>query len=337
MKKIKSHEILCPYCNNKSSLSRQYETTQNGDRFLYKCSSCSRSFSETSGSPLNGIRSSISKISLCLKIRSEGCGLRATGRILDIHKNTVSRWESLFSSQKKTLMLYFWCHEFLKLIIEGDELYTIVKKRKEASSSEGWTAIVMDRASRFIIDQQCGEKDALLFKNVMENIAKMIDKTGDITFISDGERRYGNTLFDLCSSKLNNGKPGRPKQTLPQGVKVRVKNKGSQSHKRGPKRKKYQAPKEEHPDTNQDIENSEIHANHVEALNASIRRRNSAFRRRTNTYAKTKKGLQRTLDLHFIFHNFIRPHWTTGEVPSVAIGICEKAMSIRDILSLRSA
>jgi len=75
------------------------------------------------------------------------------------------------------------------------------------------------------------------------------------------------------------GKPGRLLTTLKEGVRVRVKNKGSQSHKRGPKCAKVQAPQKEHPDTKQNIENKDVHANHVEAFNA-------AFRRKTNTYAK---------------------------------------------------
>ena len=59
---------------------------------------------------------------------------------------------------------------------------------------------------------------------------------------------------------------------LPQGVKVRVKNKGDQKHKRGPKRPKFQAPVKEHAQTNQQLNHSDIHANHVEANNAAIHR-----------------------------------------------------------------
>lgn len=65
------------------------------------------------------------------------------------------------------------------------------------------------------------------------------------------------------------GKPGRPKTTLQKGVKVRIKNKGSQSHQVGRKRPKYQAPQKEHPDTKQNLIHCEIHANHVEAFNSS--------------------------------------------------------------------
>src|SRR2546423_14215847 len=85
-------------------------------------------------------------------------------------------------------------------------------------------------------------------------LCQVNQQTGDLTLLTDGERRYGRLLFELCSQALRNGKRGRPKKTLPKGVKVRLKNKGSQSHKRGPKRPKYQAPYPEHPQTDQSLE-----------------------------------------------------------------------------------
>jgi len=158
-----------------------------------------------------------------------------------------------------------------------------------------------------------------------------------MTFLSDGERRYGNMLFDLCSEILKTGKRGRPPATLPKGVKVRVKNKGDQKKKPGRKRPKYQATHREHPDTAQNLVEMDIHANHLEAQNAATRRKNSAFRRKTNTYAKTEDGLQRTLDVHQIIHNYVHPHWTTGKVPAVSLGIMSEALSLESILSMQRA
>ena len=272
-----------------------------------------------------------------MRIRSEGLGLRATARVLGVHKETIPDWEQKFASQKDTLMLYAFCHKFVSLTFEGDELYSIVNKRTEPSASQGWTAVIMERVSRFIVDQKCGEKDADLFMSVMESVSQLVDQTEDLTFLSDGERRYGNTLFELCAEVLRDGQRGRPAKVLPPGVKVRIKNKGDQKHKCGPKRAKYQAPWREHPDTKQNLPNSEIHANHLEGQNAAMRRRNSAFRRRTNTYAKSKKGLQRTLDVHQVIHNFVRPHWTTGMVPAVSLGIITGALCLEDILTMRTA
>lgn len=137
-------------------------------------------------------------------------------------------------------MLYAVCHEFMSLTFEGDELYTIVKKRTEAADSEGWTAIIMDRASRFIIEQRCGKKDEKLFRSVMRTVADYIKQSDEVTFFSDGERRYGNMLFELCAETLRDGRRGCPPKTLPDNVKVRIKNKGSQSAKLN--RPKYEAP-----------------------------------------------------------------------------------------------
>ena len=120
-------------------------------------------------------------------------------------------------------------------------------------------------------------------------------------------------------------------------MKVRIKNKGSQSKKRGRKRPKYQSPVPEHPDTLQDSENKDIHANHTEGQNAAIRRRNSAYRRRTNTYAKTDNGLQRTLDVQWIVHNFVKVHFTTKKVPAMALGIIEEGLSLFEVFKIQMA
>ena len=62
----------------------------------------------------------------------------------------------------------------------------------------------------------------------------------------------------------------------------------------------------------------------------------STFRRRSNTYAKTVAGLQRTLDVHWIIHNFVRTHFTTAQVPAVAIGILPAALSLQSILIMQT-
>ena len=146
---------------------------------------------------MENLKSPISKVAAALKIRCEGLGLRATARVLGTHKQTVKEWEEPFADQKETLMLYAFCHQFVSLTFEGDELYTIVGKRTDPSTSTGWTAVIMERASRFLVDQKCGEKDEGLFKSVMETVGKFIERTGDLTFLSDGERRYGNMLFSF--------------------------------------------------------------------------------------------------------------------------------------------
>ncbi len=243
-------------------------------------------------------------------------------------------WERRLAALKPTLMLYALLHEFIHQEIEGDELYTKVYKNKAPSLSEGWTIVLMERGSRFLWELHCGRKDQQLFEQALTCLAQVIERTGSISLLTDGERRYGNLLFEICHEVIRNGKPGRPLKRLPKGVRVRLKNKGSKKRP-GRQRKKYQAPVPEHPQTEHQVSESSIHANHVEAFNASIRRRNAAFRRKTNTYAKSRTHLQRTLDLYWLVHNFVRVHFTTKLVPAVKLGILETGISWSKLFSIR--
>jgi hypothetical protein len=293
-------------------------------------------FAETKGSFMEGIKKSISLVASVLKARGEGLGFNATCRAFDIAKNTLLDWERRFADLKETLMVYALMHTFLSQVIEGDELYTKVGRNVPVEECEGWTIVLMERASRFIWALGCGKQARQLFFWAIQRLRDVIAHTADVTLITDGERRYGNLLFEICHEGVRSGRRGRPPKVLRQGVKVRLKNKGGQSRKRGRKRPKYETPHPEHPRTAQNITEGEIHADHVEAFNASLRRRLSAFRRKTNTYAKTRSSLQRVLDILWIVHNFIRIHFTTQKVPAVALGIVERGLSWEQVLMLQT-
>jgi hypothetical protein len=262
--------------------------------------------------------------------------MNSTSRIHRVSKNTIKDWENRLAGLKPTLQLYALVNNFLQLIVEGDELYTKVQKNVSPAESEGWTMVLMERSSRFIGELKCGRKDSKLFKKVIKILSQVIQKNQDLSLITDGERRYGNFLFEICNEVIKTGQRGRPKKTLKKGVKVRVKNKGSQKNKPGRKRPKYQAPQPEHPETEQNLTSKNIHANHIEAFNSSLRRRNSAYRRRTNTYTKKTERLQISLDIQWIIHNFVRVHFTTKEVPAVKLGILSTGLDWEDLFRLKA-
>jgi hypothetical protein len=53
------------------------------------------------------------------------------------------------------------------------------------------------------------------------------------------------------------------------------------------------------------------------------------------SYAKSVVRLQRVLDIFWMVHNFVRSHFTTREVPAVALGIIEKGLTWEDLLQIR--
>lgn len=330
--------LHCPNCFSENiKPDYKYNTINHGPRTMLLCKTCGFSFSETKNSFSQGLKKPISLIWRVINARTEGMGVNAASRVYGISKNTIIDWETKFTGLYKTLFFYSTAYSFFELITEGDEFYTKIDKNVPQEESSGWTVVLMDRASRFIWELSCGKKDRKLFKKAIKTMQILVNQSQDITLLTDGERRYGKLLFEVCHELIRTGKVGRPRKTLQKGVKVRVKNKGSQSHKKGPKRAKYQAPLPEHPETVSIIENREIHANHVEANNAAMRRKCSAFRRKTNTYAKSTTGLQRILNVYWVMHNFVRIHFTTKKVPALALGLLKKRLTPNELFSLQYA
>ena len=330
--------LKCPVCRSANIQYHSLYTTKNhGSRVMYKCAICPASFSETKNTLLEGLKTPVSVIWHVLKARTEGMGLNAAARTFDKAKNTILSWERKFVDLHRVLFLYALVHEFLASVIEGDEAYTKVQKNVPPDQSRGWTILLMDRASRFIWALDCGKKDRKLFQKTVKTLNKIARQTHDLSIFTDGERRYGNLLFEICYDLVKDGRPGRPKKTFKRGVHFRIKNKGSQAHKKGRKRPKYQSPWREHPETTRPIEETDIHANHAEAFFSALRRKCATFRRKTNMYAKSTKGLQRLLHVYWVVHNFLRAHFTTGEVPAVALGVLERRLSVHEVFHIQMA
>ena len=326
---ISSLNCSCANCGSEwVSLHQKYSTKSNGRRKLYHCKKCGSYFSETANTPAAGLKTALSRVSEILLARAEGLGFNAACRVFKIGRSTLMGWEQRFAALGKVLMLYNFAHKFLALVIEGDEMYTKIGKNVPPHQSEGWIIVLLERASRFILTMECGRRDRKMFKKIVAKILDLAKMTDDLTLVTDGERRYGNILFEICNEVVHTGRKGRPKKTLRRGIKVGIKNKGNQNHRRGRKKPKYQKPWPKHPETQGDIEVKDIHANHLEAQNAGTRRKCSPCRRNTNTYAKTPNGLQRVLYIQQIIHNFFRPHFTTKTVPAVAIGILGMGMTM---------
>jgi len=328
----------CPECSSSHlQVHCTYQTHHHGPRRLYVCQECGAYFSETKNTLLEGLKKPLSLVWRVLQARTEGSGLNATARTFELSKNTVMDWERRCADLQPVLFLYALVHQFLHVVVEGDEAYTKVDKTVPPDQSEGWTLLLMDRASRFIWTLECGKKDRTLFLQAIQTLEQIVHDAEEVTLLTDGERRYGNLLFEICWELIRSGKPGRPKKTLQKGVKVRLKNKGAQAHKRGRKRPQYQAPWKEHPQTAHPVEEHQIHTNHAEAFFSALRRKCAAFRRRTNTYAKSRKGLQRLLDVYWVIHNFLRVHFTTQEVPAVALGIITRRLSVQELFLMQAA
>jgi hypothetical protein len=200
-------------------------------------------------------------------------------------------------------------------------------------ASKGWTIHFIERESRYWVEARAGLKGALLFESGVASAWAWAKPSAWIRWFTDGERRYGKELWKLASVYLPESektKTYRYRKVWRAGLEVAMKVKGSQGKPR------IEWLKQEHPFTAISPP-SEVHANHNEAHNSSLRRRASAYRRRQNLYAKAVHGLQRALNVQRLIHNWVRPHWglAKNNTPAMAMGYLERPVTIVELLSAR--
>ena len=202
------------------------------------------------------------------------------------------------------------------------------------SESEGWTIHFLDRESRYWIEARAGLKDEELFKLSVKAAWDWAKPSEFIRWFTDGERRYGKELWKLASVYLPawmTTKAFPHRKVWREGMEVAIKIKGSQGKPR------VEWLKQAHPYTAISPK-SEVHANHNEAQNSTLRRKATAYRRRQNHYAKRVEGLQRALNVQRLIHNWVRPHWGHGgkRTPAMAIGVITRPIEIAELLLSRS-
>jgi transposase-like protein len=117
--------MLCPYCQHEAVVKNGTRRLSDGQVLqAYRCRGCGRQFNDRTGTPLARLRTPSSVVEYALKSRSEGMGMRATGRVYGKSHATIMRWEERLARQTES-----WsppAPEGSEITLEGDELYTRV-------------------------------------------------------------------------------------------------------------------------------------------------------------------------------------------------------------------
>lgn len=177
---------------------------------------------------------------------------------------------------------------------------------------------LLERESRYWLSAVVGQRDERMFAEGMKQFWAWASTVSFVRLFSDGERRYSISLWKLAHCWLLADEVTaeyKHRKVWRQGLEVACKVKGSQG------RPRVTHCKREHPYT-AITPRQEIHANHLEAFNSSLRRRCSAYRRRQNHYAKAVSGLKRAVTALRLIHNWVREHPSlpTNTTPAMKLG-----------------
>ncbi|UCJ11985.1 MAG: IS1 family transposase [Phormidium sp. PBR-2020] len=324
--------MRCPHCQSEQTVKNGSAIRSGQRQQRYKCRNCGKRFNERTGTPMARLRTAPELVAAAINVRSEGLGLRATGRCFDKSHTTIMGWEQRLAEQHP-----HWsppAPEEGEVTLEGDEIYTRVGENLPPSQCQGWTLTFIERKSRYWVAAHAGNKDERLFTTGTEQTWQWAQAAEFIRWFTDGERRYGKALWTFASRFISKPSPHGThypwRKVWREGLEVAMKIKGSQGQPR------VEWVKVEHPFTAISPAD-EVHANHNEAHNSALRRCCSAYRRRQNLYAKTVVGLQRVLEVQRLIYNWSRPHYSLGKktTPAMAMGYCNRPISIYEILTMR--
>ncbi len=119
--------MKCPHCqSNKTVKNGKARLKDQRQRQNYLCRSCGKRFNERTNTPMARLRTPPEIVSAALSVRSEGLGIRATGRSFEKAHTTIIGWEERFAQQVEK-----WSPPApveAEITVEGDEVYTRVGK-----------------------------------------------------------------------------------------------------------------------------------------------------------------------------------------------------------------
>lgn len=117
----------CPQCQSETVIKRGFDHLADGTLLQrYQCKGCGKRFNERSGTPMARLRTPQSVVSYAISARTEGMGVRATGRTFGKSHSTIIRWENRLADQSPG-----WSPPApagQDVTLEGDEVYTRVGK-----------------------------------------------------------------------------------------------------------------------------------------------------------------------------------------------------------------
>ena len=115
----------CPHCQSQKIVKNGKDYHQDSKAIQnYLCKGCGKRFNERTGTAMSRLRTPANVVSFALKMRTEGMGIRASGRVLEKSHTSIMRWEQKLATQSQQ-----WSPPApagADITVEGDEVYTRV-------------------------------------------------------------------------------------------------------------------------------------------------------------------------------------------------------------------
>jgi len=193
------------------------------DRLLY-CRSCRARFSERKGTPLYRAHLPEEQVLSILDHIHEGCGVRKTARLVQVHPDTVSRYSRAAGAQAHDAHAELVAHWPETREVQIDEKWAFVAKKAKGCDDEDpedrfrgdcWDHGAFDPEHRLVLAAIPGERTA---GTVQELVAGVKERLGGRTpelITTDEYAPYAGAILAAFGAEVvppRTGRPGRPRK-----------------------------------------------------------------------------------------------------------------------------
>lgn len=314
----------------------------------YKCKVCGKTFSETAGTALYGVKKGAELFVIVVTLLAYGCPVQAIVMAFGLDERTVRAWLKRSGQHCQQV------HEHM-METHACDLGQVQADEIKVKTQRGtiWMALAVMVSTRFWLGGVVGPKrDRYLLRQLANTIWQWA-LCRPLLLAVDGWKAYIDAFQKAFRHRVKNRKdPGRPRLipwhevAIVQVVKQRGKDSFSIT------RRIVQG--------TQDLvdrlllvtqNGGQINTSYIERLNATFRQRLAPLVRRSRGLARTPETLQWGMYLVGCVYNFCtchkslrlpiylprnRVHWVE-RTPAVAIGLTDHRWSVRELLSFRVA
>src|SRR5262245_44077253 len=192
-------------------------------RLLY-CRTCQARFSERKGTPLYRAHLPEETVLSILNHITEGCGVRKTARLVQVHPDTVSRYSRAAGEHAENLHDNLVAHSPETREVQMDEKWSFgAKKEKNCDADDPadqfcgdcWDQIAFDPEHRLVLAVIPGERTAETVHAVVGDVKERLDGRTPELITTDEYAPYQGAILETFGEEVvppRSGKPGRPRQ-----------------------------------------------------------------------------------------------------------------------------
>jgi transposase-like protein len=300
----------------------------------YICHTCGKTFAETVGTPLFGLKHPTWLVVVVLALLAHGCPIPAIVFAFGLDERTVTDWRGKAGRHAQHLQEQLVCQGDVDLgQVQGDELYV------KTQYGTLWMATALTVFSRlFVWGAIAPVRDTALITQVVEHVRAAAQVGQPVLWAVDGFAAWPKAILSVFRDPQRTGKRGRPRLVVWADLHiVQVVKQYSKRCVRAVQRRLVHGcvqAAEEIMQASQ-VGMGVINTAYIERLNATFRTWLPALTRRSRTPARQHTQLNAAMFWMGVVYNFCWRHTTLASSPAMAADLTDHIWTVEELLRYR--